>query len=571
MNELEFGGGVKRDNPYRNDGPGITTGWDAGKNDVNGLNVDGLRPIEVAAKALDLDEFLAIASHPDFNPLGVDPRRYADQSLNTDLADSQSRFAALVEPLELIEQTVAAIRGQDPEASTLVPPESQLDNGLPSVASPDNPVIATVDGSSVAANDANPREPANDPDRFNGVPRLEPDMARVNAARQADREAVQAQLNEPAEATRKGMHARFVAMTERLLGIGANKSASPVPGAEKPSEPTRTEAGKKDGKGEDNELKAAPVFAKSGYAVPDSVVAQYVRFDGKFLDRKTEVVHFVDSGRKLETDSNDRQVIRNMVEVAKAKNWGELHLKGSEEFKREAWIAAELAGLKSTGFKPKPQDHALLQVAREEMRISAGERDAAATARGNTIAAVGSDPEKPDAKAQESRKDVPAPTVAEPSAPDEGPKAPVDVKAATAPETPAQAAGEPSQPTRTAQDAPRQAAAPVHSADDIQRAREQFAARGKDIQSQRTKGFDVLQEKTARIVLESRIKGLPKESQDRFRADFERQVATARAEDREIVVPVPRAERVLLEAARLADQGRAADQKTPEQSPEIDR
>ncbi|MEM5312610.1 LPD7 domain-containing protein [Paraburkholderia sp. JHI869] len=42
-----------------------------------------------------------------------------------------------------------------------------------------------------------------------------------------------------------------------------------------------------------------------------------------------------------------------MVEVAKAKNWSELQIKGTEEFRRQAWIAAELAGVPTRGFRPK--------------------------------------------------------------------------------------------------------------------------------------------------------------------------------------------------------------------------
>jgi hypothetical protein len=85
-------------------------------------------------------------------------------------------------------------------------------------------------------------------------------------------------------------------------------------------------------------------------------------------------VHFEDKGRSLATASEDRGVIEHMVAVARAKHWGELQLKGSEEFRRQAWIAAELAGMSTRGFKPDAQDRATLQAAREAMRIASGER-----------------------------------------------------------------------------------------------------------------------------------------------------------------------------------------------------
>lgn len=140
-------------------------------------------------------------------------------------------------------------------------------------------------------------------------------------------------------------------------------------------------------RGAGNSIRPKPVFEKTGYEVPKSVSKQYVAHEGKFLDRKSETVHFEDTGRTLATASEDRGVIAHMVEVARAKNWSELQLKGTEEFRRQAWIAAELAGVPTRGFKPKEQDRAMLTAAREAMRIGAGEKsaDAGADARTNTV------------------------------------------------------------------------------------------------------------------------------------------------------------------------------------------
>lgn len=143
--------------------------------------------------------------------------------------------------------------------------------------------------------------------------------------------------------------------------------------AVKPAAGTGKPLGKKGGEPE-NSLRPKPVFEKTGYDVPKSVSNRYVAHEGKFLDRKSETVHFEDRGRSLSTASEDREVIAHMVEVAKAKNWGELQLKGSEEFRRQAWIAAELAGVPTRGFKPAAQDRAALTAAREAMRIGAGDR-----------------------------------------------------------------------------------------------------------------------------------------------------------------------------------------------------
>jgi hypothetical protein len=124
----------------------------------------------------------------------------------------------------------------------------------------------------------------------------------------------------------------------------------------------------------ENAIRPKPIFERSGYEVPKSVSDRYVAFEGKYLDRKSEAVHFEDKGRSLATASEDRGVIEHMVAVAQAKHWGELQLKGTEEFRRQAWIAAELAGMATRGFRPDAKDRATLQAAREAMRIAAGER-----------------------------------------------------------------------------------------------------------------------------------------------------------------------------------------------------
>ncbi|WP_211709191.1 LPD7 domain-containing protein, partial [Paraburkholderia aspalathi] len=177
--------------------------------------------------------------------------------------------------------------------------------------------------------------------------------ARLKKIRAADREKVGKLL-------KRGLSINPATSTE------ADEAVKPPAGTGKP-------LGKK-GDGPENRIRPKPVFEKTGYDVPKSVTNRYVAHEGKFLDRKSETVHFEDKGRSLSTASEDREVIAHMVEVARAKNWDELQLKGSEEFRRQAWIAAELAGVPTRGFKPGAQDRAALTAAREAMRIGAGEK-----------------------------------------------------------------------------------------------------------------------------------------------------------------------------------------------------
>ncbi|MFC6951002.1 LPD7 domain-containing protein [Paraburkholderia dipogonis] len=182
--------------------------------------------------------------------------------------------------------------------------------------------------------------PANEPDAGSvpGSPETPVDDAtggRLKKIRAADREEVEKLLKRDLSTN---------SATNSATSTATDEAVKPAAGTGKP-------LGKK-GDGPENAIRPKPVFEKTGYDVPKSVSNRYVAHEGKFLDRKSETVHFEDKGRSLSTASEDREVIAHMVEVAKAKNWDELQLKGSEEFRRQAWIAAELAGVPTRGFKP---------------------------------------------------------------------------------------------------------------------------------------------------------------------------------------------------------------------------
>lgn len=94
---------------------------------------------------------------------------------------------------------------------------------------------------------------------------------------------------------------------------------------------------------------------------PESIAKRYLYTNGEYYFRdRNNARAFSDEGEHLKTPGNDPIVIASMVEVAKTKGWTSLHLKGTEEFKREAWYQAKLAGLDVTGFQPKPVDQARL-------------------------------------------------------------------------------------------------------------------------------------------------------------------------------------------------------------------
>jgi hypothetical protein len=137
--------------------------------------------------------------------------------------------------------------------------------------------------------------------------------------------------------------------------------------------------------GSGNEISSPAVMTKDGYAVPEAIASRYVVRDGDFWrfderDPGNADKHepkFTDKGPRLATRGDDRGTAADMVTVAQAKGWQQVTLKGSEPFRRNAWMEAQLAGIKTHGFEPKELDRAMLEAARRErdsLTITAGKR-----------------------------------------------------------------------------------------------------------------------------------------------------------------------------------------------------
>lgn len=69
---------------------------------------------------------------------------------------------------------------------------------------------------------------------------------------------------------------------------------------------------------------------------------------------------FVDAGKSLATQLEDKATIRAMIEVATTKNWKEVTVSGSDDFRRNAWLEARVKGLDVKGYVPREADKELL-------------------------------------------------------------------------------------------------------------------------------------------------------------------------------------------------------------------
>ncbi len=59
---------------------------------------------------------------------------------------------------------------------------------------------------------------------------------------------------------------------------------------------------------------------------------------------------------RIRTKHDDRQTVTAVLDLAQARGWDTLRLRGSEDFRREAWVQAGVRGIATEGYKPTETD-----------------------------------------------------------------------------------------------------------------------------------------------------------------------------------------------------------------------
>jgi hypothetical protein len=95
------------------------------------------------------------------------------------------------------------------------------------------------------------------------------------------------------------------------------------------------------------------------WTVPASVRDRFTQEGHRFYfpDGATA---FRDHGRKLSTPSENTELIRSLVEIAKARGWDTVVVQGTDGFREEAWRQARLEGLSVRGYRPSEPERAAL-------------------------------------------------------------------------------------------------------------------------------------------------------------------------------------------------------------------
>jgi hypothetical protein len=133
---------------------------------------------------------------------------------------------------------------------------------------------------------------------------------------------------------------------------------------------------------EERAAEAAPPENASSAAIgddnfPDRVRRKYfVVADGQgkegaaraarfYADERGEYLAFKVTEDRLITRLTAAEVIRDMIAVAEHRNWQALQIRGSEEFRREAWLEASARGMEVKGYEPTEIDRQALASRRE--------------------------------------------------------------------------------------------------------------------------------------------------------------------------------------------------------------
>ncbi|MFA6966315.1 MULTISPECIES: LPD7 domain-containing protein [Bosea] len=140
---------------------------------------------------------------------------------------------------------------------------------------------------------------------------------------------------------------------DRGASTSSPRSASNVPPRER-AEQAEFDLGAKGQREADGGM---PERLRRKYYVAEADVGAEAKV---YADPKGEYLAFKVTTERMATRLEGSGVIRDMVSIAQHRNWKEVELRGSEEFRRTAWLEASARGISVRGYEPDPVDRAAL-------------------------------------------------------------------------------------------------------------------------------------------------------------------------------------------------------------------
>lgn len=111
---------------------------------------------------------------------------------------------------------------------------------------------------------------------------------------------------------------------------------------------------------------------------PDAIAKRYLQAGNRyFLRDGSQQVAFEDRGARMVTAHNRPDIAESMAEMALAKGWSNIRVKGHEDFRRAVWLEAATRGITVTGYTPDEADRARLAERMSERMTNRVEADVA--------------------------------------------------------------------------------------------------------------------------------------------------------------------------------------------------
>jgi hypothetical protein len=124
--------------------------------------------------------------------------------------------------------------------------------------------------------------------------------------------------------------------------------------------------------------------------IPDAIRRRYY-VDGRrgagigfYADARIQTPAFRDRGGQLIAARGDPNAVRDMTAIAQHRGWSTVAVRGSVDFRREAWLAAMTIGIDVRGYRPTERDLQELE-RREAAQVR---REARAPARSDGVPAA---------------------------------------------------------------------------------------------------------------------------------------------------------------------------------------
>jgi hypothetical protein len=194
---------------------------------------------------------------------------------------------------------------------------------------------------------------------------------RPSPPREASRKSINSISVTPVRARSEQATRETERTSEPTAGARSGSAPPDVPGVAAPAD-----RGPRDRKGTPGATAESPADLES---IPQAVRERFVNLGRKYFLPAGELA-FQDHGHKLTTPSENTEIVRSLIEIARARGWQDITVSGTEGFRRTAWQHAAAAQLSVRGYTPTPLEEA--QLARTLGRRQAGDPDRGGPERG---------------------------------------------------------------------------------------------------------------------------------------------------------------------------------------------